>query len=131
MKLLWLSGFPCPEYEELEKVSRSPRKEELQQTELKPQIIPQTESEIGNWLLRLANKRLKDKRVRERFDENIGSIVNKIEDIRKSLLQESQQEVFADLEQRFLNESRLIFNDIKEHQIIYTLNRRWQKSDNN
>ena len=110
-------------------MSRSPRREELQQTELKPQIIPQTESEIGNWLLRLANKRLKDKRVRERFDENIGSIVNKIEDIRKSLSQESQQEVFADLEQRFLNESRLIFNDIKEHQIIYTLKRRWQKSD--
>jgi len=131
LRFLWLSGFPWPEYEGIkpEKVSRSPRKEELQQTELKLQIIPQTYSEIGNWLLRLADKRLKDKRVRERFDENIDTIAGTIEGILKSLPQESHQEVFSDLEQRFLNESRLIFNDIKEDQIIYTLKRRWQKSD--
>jgi len=132
LKLLWLSGFPWPEYEGIkpEKVSRSPRKEELQQTELKLQVIPQTDGEIEDWLLN-ETEILEDKRVIRQFNKNISSIKDKIKEIVESLPQELRQEVFADLKQRFRNDSRLIFNDIKVKQLIYTLERRWQKSDDN
>lgn len=124
LKLLWLSGFPWPEYEGIkpEKVSGSPRKEELQ-TERIIQLIPQTSEEIRKWLLNEAD--ILDSRVRRRFTENISQIITLIE----SLPHELRQEVFSDLKQRFRNESMLIFNDIKLDQIVYALKRKWQKPD--
>lgn len=126
LKLLWLSGFPWPEYEVIktEITSRTLRKEELQ-AESKLQFIPKTSEEIRKWLLNEAD--ILDSRVRRRFTENISQIITFIE----SLPRELRQEVFPDLKQRFRNESMLIFNDIKLDQIVYALKRKWQKPDDN
>ncbi len=87
----------------------------------KHQAIPLSRKEIENFFKK-ESKDLKDKRVKVRFTEDLESIIDCIE----SLSPELRPKIFSDLEERFFNESRSIFNDIKAEQIVNIIKRKYK-----